>query len=230
MLRIFITGILLSCLYSCQEDMEDSVDLNEPEGVVNEEPFEKGVDSTINILTDSASLRLQQLLENPLDLVDFKEQYGPSNSGGISMNSSVYYRPDTTGFYYQYMLFYGLKKALNQPVAEEDLFHKFRIQVYYLGEEVGRFSDTTELLVGMESAMTIPVLGELDLFGLDSIVIEDRFGSPLIRKKDYWIYQHHSNALIIGLEGKDHCAWWRYARLSEGVDLSKEQPTDLVNW
>lgn len=221
--------ILVLGLMSCQNNADPSKAQPKEwkEQKINGESV-KGVGQNQPI--DSASVRLREVLENPIDLVRYKADYGPANSGGFDLDTTVYYHPNREGFYYRYMLFYGLKKVIPNLVSEESLFHNFRILVYHFGDQVGRFSDTMETLIAIECAMENPTLGDLDLYGLSKTTVENRFGMPTYQKIDYWIYQMKNRVLVISFDEKMYCKWWRFARINEGIDVTVDQPKDLTTW
>ena len=229
MKHLTLINILVFGMMSCQNnaDPPKAQPKEGKEQKINSESV-KGVDQHQSV--DSAAIRLREVLENPLDLARYKADYGPANSGGYDLDTLVYYHPEREGFYYRYMLFYGLKKVIPNLVSEESLFHNFRILVYHFGGQVGRFSDTTETLIAIECAMENPTLGDLDLYGRSKTTVENRFGMPTYQKTDYWIYQIKNRVLVISFDEKMHCRWWRFSRIKEGIDVTVDQPEDLTTW
>lgn len=121
--------------------------------------------------------RLNELLSNPIDLASYKAEYGKSNSGNANPEE-VYFQPDTIGFYYQFMLFYKLRKMLESHPSESDLFRDFRLITYKYGDNPGYFNDTNEELIAIECAMKNETLGELDFVGMGKVEFEEKYGVP----------------------------------------------------
>lgn len=219
--------IAIAFAVSCSE--------NTPSNYKVDEVVENPIDSTKNGLDTSAAVISNQppenlitLLENPIDLVAFKTEYGPSNSGGAG-DIEFLDLPDTIGFLYQYMLFYKLKQALPGHPSESDLFHNFSITVYKFGDEVGHFKDTNEVLMAIECGLDNTALQALNVFGLTKSDLSDKFGEPQYTAENHVIYAFENKVLSIHINANSQKAdWYKYAKLNSSVNLNESIPEFLL--
>ncbi len=198
-MKIVWSLLLLSIIVSCGNDNNDMgnnvvLDLDSTETAVLIEQTDdlKNVPEQISAERE----RLNALLANPLNLQNYKAEYGTSNSGSAT-KQDFFFKPDTVGFYYQYMLFYQLLNILKSHPSESDLFHEFRIIVYKYGEDVGSFYASNEELIGIECAIKNETLGELDLVGMERNEVIERFGHPDRVEKEQAIYLFNQTVLAL---------------------------------
>jgi hypothetical protein len=150
---------------------------------------------------------LAAFLASPLDLAAFKKKKGSSNNGAVKKNP-YFYKPQKTGFFYQYMLFPSPRQY-----NEGERFNGFSIVVYKFGKKVGDYSETNETLVGIWCRLKDPDLGAADLVGSPVSKIKERFGEPFAVVGDVLVYQHQGKALSI--HAKDAVVdWFKYVRLN----------------
>ncbi|MFT5824468.1 MAG: hypothetical protein ACI8ZM_005736 [Crocinitomix sp.] len=180
--------------------------------------------------------RMIDLLANPIDLENYKAEYGTSNSGAVTAHE-LFWLPDTAGFYYQYMLFHKLRNLLETHPSESDLFHNFRIIVYKYGESVGDFYATNEAFIGIECAMKNETLGELDLVGLEFNEIEDKFGVPnhIGSKQSFYFANRtvlalHFESEIDSANEHNKVTWFKIARVNKAFDLAQTIPAYLLSF
>ena len=162
------------------------------------------------------------LLENPIDLIDYKEVYGNSHSGSGNF-SEIFDTPDTAGFLYSYFFFYRLKTELKEHYSESELFDGLRFYVYKYGDEVGRFSDTNEVLMAIESNLDNHTLGEINFVGKNENEVYDILGSPHITDESNLLYKYEQKVFSIHLNN-GICDWFKFAKINKRVDLNNKIP------
>jgi hypothetical protein len=198
------------------------------------------IDSLINLPppepVSEERARLEELLANPIDLVSYKAEYGTSNSGHASQHD-LFFRPDTVGFYYRYMLFHKLRSVLPTRPSESDLFENFRLITYKYGDSPGNFYDSDEELIAIECAMENETLGELDLVGLGPHEIKKRFGKPDRSEMLDDLYYSNQTVLTINYtrlwdDPADswRVNWFKLVRVSPEFDLSNPLPEFLKSY
>ncbi len=167
------------------------------------------------IAVDSATLAFQQFMENPLNLVDYKNAKMGSNSS-VAQNNAHYFRPDSVGFYYRYMLFTPYQRPkVSQRIDEGDLFHNgVNIITYMYGKVVGRFHDHNEMLISFRSRYNDSDLGQADLVGKSREDIIDLLGEPPIEEGTLLIYHYNNNALALSMED-GNVVQFKYVKLNQ---------------
>ncbi len=176
-----------------------------------------------SIIKEELNENLVSLLNEPLDLINFKKEYGSSHSGSGNF-SNVFDQPDSLGFLYSYFFFYKLKQVTKNQYSTDDLFDGFRIYVYKFGEEVGRFSDTNEVLMGIECRLELSVLDDLNVVGMEKQGLTDWLGEPQIKESEQlYIYQIDNKVLSAHIENNT-IDWFKYAVINDTIDLYWEVP------
>ena len=218
--------ILVACGGSPEEVEEehnpvtlpDTTDFNEiePDFVLNTE-------DSITI-----PIALKELLDNPIDLQAYKEEYGESNGGGRSYSDDIY-KPDTAGQYYRFMLFWKLRQVLPTHPDEGTLFNNFAITVYRYGDRIGDFYDTNEELIMIECAIDNTTLGDLNWYGKKKITLMDKYGAPQYEQDNCMIYYFDHKTITAHLTD-GQVDWYKYVRLNEDVDLSEGIPGELLDF
>ncbi|UKN02569.1 hypothetical protein K6119_03440 [Paracrocinitomix mangrovi] len=218
------TILFASLLASCKGQ--------EPE---EKEVIEKNItkDSVVNIVIDEDTLppineNIKKLLNNPLDLAAYKQEWGTSNSG-IPRTPNEIYRPDTAGFFYRYMLFYKLNRELNEPKPETDLFNDFQIYTYKYGDEVGNFYDTNEELIAIKSKLDNTTLGEINWFGKKEIELLDFYGTPQYQTENCFIYQFENKVMSAHFEN-NKVDWYKYIKIDPSIKLDESIPECLYEF
>ncbi|NOQ74125.1 MAG: hypothetical protein GQ574_19110 [Crocinitomix sp.] len=208
--------------------LEDSLHVDSLIQNLNESP-------DVSIASEERQL-LIDLLANPIDLENYKAEYGTSNSGNAIQEES-YFQPDTVGFYYQYMLFHKLRNLLESHPSESDLFQNFRIITYKYGETVGNFYDTNEEFIAIECAMKNETLGELDLVGMELNEVEDKFGVPdrIGTMQSFYFANQTVLALNFGAaidsqNNRSEVTWFKIVHVNEAFNLDDPIPTYLLNY
>ena len=169
---------------------------------------------------------LKDFLLEPINLIDFKSKYGPSNSGGCcSGNPKEWmYKPEKEGFYYQYMLFRKLNEmqlANGKVMNETEQFRKFQIYVYHFGKnkEFDFFSDN-EVLIGFSCAGIHEALGRANIVGKSFQEIEELFGNEFIDCDSIKIYQHDNRVISLKFKSSK-VEWIKYFHQSSRVEKEK---------
>lgn len=160
---------------------------------------------------------LQKFLKMPLDFPAFKKVKGGSNSGSGGSKIPLY-QPDTTGFYYRYLLFPPSKGQRERPSMEGLV-----VTVFYYGTEVGYWNLNNEELVGISCMKRDSDLGEADLIARDTSSLLNQWGVPQYKENGHWVYSHKNGLLHLKLKGKI-VRHWKYYRLQKGIDWKKYWP------
>jgi len=222
--RLFFTAYLFFC--SCgPEKINDTENHAQQPVVFDTMRSELEADS----LSSNAEL-LKSVLENPIDLVAFKAEYGPANSGGTN-GDSLFDLPETTGFLYCYMLFQKLRSALPSHPSESELFHNFRITVFKYGSKVGAYNDTNEVLMAIECGLDNTMLNQLNVYGLTREEVTQRFGEPQFILKMGAIYAIENKVLSVHFNLTTKTVdWYKYARLNPSINLYERIPHFLLSF
>ena len=198
-------------------------------------------DTTLTIVDSSAKDNLEiepeedinplikDLLENPIDLVDYKEKWGTSNGGGGGYDLDLFEVPDTIGQLYRFMLFHKLSQELPSHPGESELFHGFEITVFRYGEHIGDFYDKNEELLMIKCELDNTTLGDLNWHGKSDINIMDTYGPPQYEQDGCLIYTYQNKTITAHLtNGK--VDWYKYVRLNKDIDLSESIPGILLDY
>ncbi len=166
---------------------------------------------------------INEFLDNPFDLYQFKKIKRMSNSGGGSPED-YFFKPTKKGMYYRYFLFSRIQGYLgtnkDKIIRKED---GLEITVYKeFGKYQYEFIDPTEELIQVKAKFNDFDLPELALVGLDSVEIIGKFGAPDFIKKDCLVYQYNSKALILKLRNK-MVKWLKYVVLKKEIDIDKNE-------
>ena len=240
---LLISLLIINCNNESKEDTEsenlfrdnidlESVSLNKNllqektlDSINDDSNTAKKTEQNVKII--SKTQYLKDFLSEPINLIDFKKRYGPSNSGQLKANK-YYYKPKDEGFYYKYMLFNGLgfgknpMRYLNGKIMSEgDLFNSFQIYVYHFGH-TGSFDfyDKNEVLIGFRSAGMHEALGKANLTGKTLQEIEALFGNDYIEAGNIIIYQYNNRVLSLKLKSSK-VEWIKYYHQSSKVEKEK---------
>ena len=154
-----------------------------------------------------------QLLENPLDIVEYKRLKRSANNGG-GRKQPYFYRPDYPGFFYSYFIFGG--KSEHTPY----------LTVYKKGSKIGYYSDTNEEFIQVWSAVEDKDLGEADLARKKIADIKSKFGPQYVETDTHLIYQHKRCILVIRKAGSI-CRWFKIARLNKSFKNLEDLPEEI---
>ncbi len=218
---IIILSVLF-CLLSCQQKSEeksnghsiavsqlyDSTKIDKPTDEVTKE---------ISVNRDS----INDFLDSPFDLYEFKKTKKMSNSGG-GRNEEYYLKPNKEGMYYRYFLFSRLQGYLgtnkDRIIRKED---GLEITVYKeLGKYQYKYIDPTEELIEVRAKFNDFDLPELAFVGLDSVTVVNKLGKPDLMKRNCMVYQHNNKALILNFDNK-RVKWLKYVNMKKETDVAK---------
>ena len=166
---------------------------------------------------------INNFLDNPFDLYQFKKIKKMSNSGGVRQED-YFLKPNKDGMYYRYFLFSRSQGYLGtnkeRIIGKED---GLEITVYKeLGKYQYKFIDPTEELIEVKAKFNDFDLPELALVGLDSISIIRKFGTPDLIKRSCIVYQHNNKALVLHLNNKK-VKWLKYINTKKGLDIDNNE-------
>ncbi|MBD3637876.1 MAG: hypothetical protein HUJ25_11020 [Crocinitomicaceae bacterium] len=217
---------ILVVLVACSEAVDDKGQLTQEETDTTElTPVEP---NTTDVKEVEVNTSLQNLLANPIDLVSFKKEWGPSNSGNASKPNGLY-TPDTVGRVYRYSLFWKLRNVLPKKLSEGDLLNKFRITVFKYGHEIGNYYEQNEELLMVECATDNPELRKLNWYGKSRVEVMDQYGVPAVDTNNCLLFAHQ-NKVISAHFSEGQVDWFKYAQLSDNADISREVPEFLLNY
>lgn len=219
-MKYFLFLCFLLTLFSCSDlskhDKSSGID-----GCIMEIPP--------HILAAQQVERLNSVLRNPIDLVDYKKKYGPANSG-TGKDKAFYNLPDTIGFTYEYMLFNGLTREISPKPKPRDLFHNFRINTYVFGNQVPNYSDTNEVLLEIACSMNNPTLKRVNVYGMSRETVIFQFNHPQFELENHFIYQDSLNNTFCIHFKKNKADWYKYIKLNPSFDLNTDIPTILTTF
>lgn len=166
---------------------------------------------------------INDFLDKPFELYEFKKTKKMSNSGG-GKNKDYYLKPDKEGMYYRYFLFSRLQGYLGtnkeRIIRRED---GLEINVY---KEFGKYQyeyiDPTEELIEVRAKFNDFDLPELAFVGLDSVTVVNKLGKPDLMKRNCMVYQHNNKALVLNLSNK-RVKWLKYVVLKKELDVDKNE-------
>ncbi|PLX20249.1 MAG: hypothetical protein C0599_09405 [Salinivirgaceae bacterium] len=169
---------------------------------------------------------LKSFLLEPINLIEFKNKYGPSNSGGCCSGIPIkwLYKPEKEGFYYQYMLFRqlkGMRYVNGKIMGEGELFKNFKIYVYHFGENRDfDFYNNDEELIGFSCAGIHEALGQANIVGKSLEEIEELFGNEYIEFDSLKIYYLENRVLSLKLKSSK-VEWFKYFNHSSKLEEDK---------
>jgi len=166
---------------------------------------------------------LSDLLQNPINLSEFKRIKGPSNSS-VMKGDNCYYKPEREGFYYWYAMFKEPAK-----LRESERLRGFRLIVYKYGKKPGDFYDSNEELIAIKSRFADPQLGKLNLVGMSVDSIRKQLGSPFVERDGMLIYHINSRALSLGT-ASGNVKWFKYVRLQKCFVDTDNIPAALLKF
>jgi len=220
---IFILSLFL-CLQSCQqktktESNQNLIDSSQKKDSVTTEKLVVKLNQDVAANRDS----INNFLDKPFDLYEFKKTKKMSNSGG-GRNKDYYLKPDKEGMYYQYFLFSKLQgySGTNKEriIRRED---GLEINVYKeLGKYQYEYIDPTEELIEVRAKFNDFDLPELAFVGIDSVAVVNKLGKPDLMKRNCMVYQHNNKALVLNLSNK-RVKWLKYVVLKKELDIDKNE-------
>ena len=220
---IFILSIFL-CLQSCQQKTKTESNQNPVDNSLKKDSVK--TDKLVVKINQNATVNrdsINDFLDNPFDLYQFKKIKKMSNSGG-GRQEDYFLRPNKDGMYYRYFLFSRLQGYLG--TNKERIIRKedgLEITVYKeLGKYQYEFIDPTEELIEVKAKFNDFDLPELALVGLDSISIIRKFGTPDLIKRNCIVYQHNNKALILHLSNKK-VKWLKYVNTKKDFDIDNNE-------
>lgn len=218
-MKALLLSFLAFSLYTCTEISKNT-------------PRDKGIDGCVmeippHILERDQNDRLSMLFANPMNLAEYKAEYGTSNSGS-GKDKAFYNIPSEKGFTYQYMLFHKLKKEITPTPTESELFDGFRITSYIFGNEVPNYSDTNEVLLEIVCKLDNPTLGRLNVYGMNTENIIFEYGLPHYKHNNHFIYKDSSNTAFSIHFSNDKADWFKYIKLNASFNLDEEIPSILL--
>ena len=179
--------------------------------------------STVQDSLDTIPLQISafdSLMENPIDIIEFKKTKISSNSGG-GTKMNCFYKPNAEGLYYDYFLFY--KKP--PGVSESQMFNQLTLTVYKLGE-IGHYEDTNEILISVQSSLADPDLGKLDLVGKSPDEVLAIFNGPNLKKDGKLIIYSRNNVIVLDIFA-GRVRSFRYAKLNFEMTNGNDLPEEL---
>jgi hypothetical protein len=212
------------CLLSCQNKSEEKLDgrsiaISQQYDITKTDKPTNKVIKEVSVNRDS----INDFLDNPFDLYEFKKTKKMSNSGG-GRNEEYYLKPDKEGMYYRYFLFSRLQGYLGSN--KERIIRKedgLEINVYKeLGKYQYEYIDPTEELIEVRAKFNDFDLPELAFVGLDSIAVVNKLGKPDLMKSNCMLYRHNNKALVLNLSNKK-IKWLKYVVLKNEIIIDKNE-------
>ncbi|MFY0628004.1 MAG: hypothetical protein JXR07_17025 [Reichenbachiella sp.] len=165
---------------------------------------------------------LQDLLDNPIDLAEYKKKKRGANSG-ITERRPYYYQPSTDGSYYRYFWFYDLRRRYGAQEAREAV----QIVVYKNGP-IGRYEDTNEELICISIQKKDPDLQKLNKVGYSKNSILEELGPPSIENGETLTYRKDQSVIIFHFDN-EIVNWLRFVKTKKLSSLD-ELPSDLYKF
>ncbi len=244
---VYFSVILFSCTNSSDTKNESSGSIEDPNdsvSTVNTIHPDRKTD-TIKVVDDttvsidlkeeniSNTAFFERFLMEPINLSEFKNKYGPSNSGACCTGSPEnLHEPPKDGFYYQYMFFWKLasmRYSDGSAMSEGDLFMSFQIYVYHFGNNHDfDFFNNDEILIGLSCAGSHPGLGQANLVAKSLSEIEKLFGNDYIDLDSIKIYQYNNRVLSLKFNSSK-VESYKYFHLSSMVSKNKVPKALLIH-
>jgi len=160
---------------------------------------------------------LISFLENPIDLIDYKNQKKNWTSSGFN-GFSYYYSPQKRdSIYYAY----------TYPNDNENPMRFDKIIVFKYGENKQIYNDNTERLIGMNIFSNDSLLGKANLIGLTTSRIKSRFGESELSTSDKLIYINENKIILLKIEN-NKVASFKYLKLNTN-NIDKELIEQIEN-
>lgn len=161
---------------------------------------------------------LNTFLQKPIDWLAFKEAVETPNSGGAD-SKAYWFRPLTKGFYYHYFIFLGCR-----PYGLE-------ANVYIKGKEIGRFSATNDVLIGMQGSCQLAALDKLNLVGQSLKSFQDLYGKNCLQKGLTQLYTFQGHCLFLHLQQQKDGLYiqkWQYLHTNKtAISTIADVPAEL---
>jgi len=192
-----IIFLIILLAFSCKQTEKKDFEKNQPQ-----------IDS-LNFNEKINKPELNQFLENPIDLIEYKK---------IKKNwiSTV---TDNQSFYEKFKLRDSLFYEYTYPNGKLDLNRLDKIVVMKFGENKHTYNDKTEKLIELNIFNKDSMLRKANLVGLTNSQIELKFGKENLKIENEYIYYNENKLLILTIKN-DKVDSYKYLRLNtEKIDI-----------
>ena len=151
-----------------------------------------------------------EFLENPIDLLDYKEKKKMRFTTSVTNGTEFYYNQKIKDSIF-YVYYYPAKKI-------DDARKIDQIIVFKHGENKHRYEDQTETLIELRVFNKDPDLGKANLVGLSKTKLESEFGNDYLTFDNGIGYSNKNKVLILEFD-KSKVKSYRYIKLNtEKID------------
>ncbi len=160
-------------------------------------------------------IRIQNFLNNPLDLNDYKKRKRGANSTAHS-KIPLLYTPKYVGFYVNYFLFQGFNEHTSPHLIV------YRKGDYAHGKGFGNFMEDRDTLVKLVCNHPDQDLKSANLVGRRAQDIIDSFGNGFEIYKNRVVYFHKNSVLFFDNVGRRKIRSFTYAKLDTDITSLSE--------
>ena len=190
---IFLIGFFVLGIIAIQDKYEPEEIKNKIEIVENQQ-----TESKINT-------NLSEFLENPIDLLGFKEKKEMRFTTSVTNGTEFYFNPKIKDSIF-YVYYYPAEKF-------DDARKIDQIIVFKHGENKHRYEDQTETLIELRVFNKDPDLGKANLVGLSKTELESKFGNDFLTFDNGIAYSNKNKVLILEFD-KSKIKSYRYIKLN----------------
>ena len=190
-IKLIIIFLISSLIFSCNQT--EKKDIEKTESQINSPNFNKEINNS----------ELNLFLENPIDLIDYKNHQ--KNWTSTVSSGQPYYEK----FEFKDSIFY----SYNYVIEKLDLKRLDEIIVFKFGENKHRYNDKTEKLIELNIFNQDSILKKADLVGLTNSLIESKFGKENFKIDNEFIYFNENKLLILTIKD-DKVDSYKYLRLN----------------
>ncbi|GEM_PF-6732623 len=210
---------VLTLLVSCGESTEN---YTAPDTVVsNQSPASQNDSVSIEQLEELSLNPFDSLMEYPIDLQEFKRvKRGALNGAGGPPDFRM--KPNQNGFYYCFKLFTKRPPHIN----EGDYLQGLVLTVYRFGEDIGYYSDTNEVFIGIKSRFQDEDLGSLNIVGQTLKEVQKNFSGKAIVDNELVLIPSRHNLLVLHMK-EGRVEWFNYVKLGFELTAMEQLPDQL---
>lgn len=218
-MKVFFISIIFGVIMISSCDQKSALGPKKSSLKKNENSDSTSID-TIEIIKDIDSFAL--LIESPKDILLYKQRKQGANNGSARAYPH-YYKPDSIGFYYKFLLFHPMPTNIHGA----DWFDGLRVVVYRYGKTIGHYTKDDDVFISLKAKIREPELREFNLVGNSKANIEAFLGENYLIKSDCIVYSSSNKTLVIKLE-HGIVSWFKYTILNFEITNIEEIPEDLL--
>lgn len=170
------------------------------------EQIEKKTETVENQQTESIiNTNLVEFLENPIDLLTFKEKKEMRFTTSVTNGTEFHFNPKIKDSIF-YVYYYPTEKFDDPKKIDQ-------ITVFKYGENKHKYEDKTETLIELRVFNQDSDLGKANLIGLSKTELESEFGNDYLTFDNGIAYSNKNKVLILEMDSSKVKSY-RYIKLN----------------